>query len=55
MTRLRRVPSACPLTIRFSGQTLECGLLRDSVQFCSGLVDLVVCVRRHGGGGALSL
>jgi hypothetical protein len=22
MTRLRRVPSACPLTIRFSGQTL---------------------------------
>ena len=25
--------------------------LRDGVQFCSGLVDLVVCVRRHGGGG----
>ena len=26
-------------------------LFRDSVQFCSGLVDLVVCVGRHGGGG----
>ena len=25
--------------------------LRDSVQFCSGLVDLVVCVGRNGGGG----
>ena len=24
---------------------------RDSVQFCSGLVDLVICVGRHGGGG----
>ena len=29
----------------------ECGLFRDSVQFCSCLVDLVVCVGRHGGGG----
>ena len=29
----------------------ECGLFRDGVQFCSGLVDLVVCVGRHGGGG----
>ena len=29
MTRLRRVPSACLLTIRFSGQTLECRLFRD--------------------------
>jgi hypothetical protein len=26
-------------------------LFRDGVQFCSGLVDLIVCVRRHGGGG----
>jgi hypothetical protein len=25
--------------------------LRDGLQFRSGLVDLVVCVRRHGGGG----
>src|SRR6478672_7580688 len=32
-------------------ETLRCGLLRDGVQFCSGLVDLVVCVGRHGGGG----
>ena len=30
---------------------LVCGLLRDSVQFCSGLVDLVVGVRHHPGGG----
>ena len=29
----------------------NCRLFRDSVQFCSGLVDLVVCVGRHGGGG----
>jgi hypothetical protein len=26
-------------------------LFRDGVQFCSGLVDLVVGVRHHGGGG----
>ena len=26
-------------------------LFRDGVQFCSGLVDLVVGVGRHGGGG----
>jgi hypothetical protein len=26
-------------------------LFRDRVQFCSGLVDLVVCVGRHRGGG----
>jgi hypothetical protein len=25
--------------------------VRRVVQFCSGLVDLVVCVSRHGGGG----
>ena len=29
----------------------QCGLFRDSVQFCSGLVDLVVGVGRHFGGG----
>jgi hypothetical protein len=34
-----------------SFKTLICRLFRDSVQFCSGLVDLVVCVGRHGGGG----
>ena len=28
-----------------------CGLFRDGVQFCSGLVDLVVGVGHHGGGG----
>ena len=30
---------------------LECCLFRDGVQFCSGLVDLVVCVGHQGGGG----
>ena len=29
----------------------RCALFRDCVQFCSGLVDLVVCVRHHFGGG----
>ena len=33
------------------GRCLECGLFRDSVQFCSGLVDLVVGAGDHGGGG----
>ena len=37
--------------MRRSLETLVSRLFRDSVQFCSGLVDLVVCVRRHGGGG----
>ena len=32
-------------------ETLVCRLFRDSVQFCSGLVDLVVGVGHHGGGG----
>ena len=30
---------------------LVCALFRDRVQFCSGLVDLVVCIGHHGGGG----
>jgi hypothetical protein len=29
----------------------RCGLFRDGVQFCSGLVDLVVGVGHDGGGG----
>src|ERR1700733_3175324 len=29
----------------------SCRLFRDCVQCCSGLVDLVVCVGNHGGGG----
>ena len=32
-------------------ETLVTRLFRDCVQFCSGLVDLVVGVRHHGGGG----
>ncbi len=32
-------------------ETLESRLFRGGVQFCSGLVDLVVCVSHHGGGG----
>ena len=31
--------------------SLRCRLFRDSVQFCSDLVDLVVGVGRHGGCG----
>jgi hypothetical protein len=30
---------------------LICRLFRNGIQFCSGLVDLVVGVRRDGGGG----
>jgi hypothetical protein len=33
------------------GGGLICGLFRDRVQFCSALVDLVVGVRHHRGGG----
>src|SRR6185437_15003520 len=52
------IPSSCrtppaptpettaPTTGRPSSQPF-----RDGVQFCSGLVDLVVCVRHPGGGG----
>ena len=32
---------------------LICGLFRDSIQFCSDLVDLVIGVRDDGGGGHL--
>jgi hypothetical protein len=32
-------------------ETLVTRLFRDGVQFCSGLVDLVVCVCRDFGGG----
>jgi hypothetical protein len=34
-----------------SFETLISRLFRDGVQFCSGLVDLVVCVGHHRGGG----
>ena len=34
-----------------SFETLVSRLFRDRVQFCSGLVDLVVGVRHDGGGG----
>jgi hypothetical protein len=37
--------------LRLTIETLTPRLFRVCVQFCSGLVDLVVCVRRHGGGG----
>ena len=43
--------AACMLAPRPSFETLISRLFRDSVQFCSGLVDLVVCVGRHVGGG----
>src|SRR6185295_8608903 len=38
-SRIHGVPTGAPL------------LFRDSLQFCSGLVDLVVCVGHNGGGG----
>jgi hypothetical protein len=41
---------AAPSSTR-SFETLICHLFRDRIQFCSGLVDLVVCVGGHGGGG----
>ena len=43
---VRRI--AVPSPIR-SFETLICRLFRDGVQFCSGLVDLVVGERDHGG------
>ena len=36
---------------RITLRCLETGLFRDGVQFCSGLVYLVVGVRHHGSGG----
>jgi hypothetical protein len=38
----------CPDLCRACGG--PCSLDRHSVQFCSGMVDLVVCVSCHGGG-----
>src|ERR1700752_1169408 len=37
--------------ITYPGSCLVCGLFRDRVEVCSGLVDLVVGVGQHGGGG----
>jgi hypothetical protein len=45
-----RARPACS-RLRLTFETLVCGLFRDGVQFCSGLVDLVVCLRRDGCGG----
>ena len=42
---------AFTVTLTRSFETLVCRLFRDAVEFCSGLVDLVVCVRHHVGGG----
>lgn len=39
-----------PLTSKLRARCLKCGLFRDAVEFCSRLVNLVVCVVRHGGG-----
>src|ERR1700733_11557360 len=40
-----------PRRARYEARCLKSGLFRDGVQFCSGLVDLVVGVGRQGGGG----
>ena len=39
------------LVERIAGILSQFGLFRDGVQLCSGLVDLVICVGHHGGGG----
>jgi hypothetical protein len=39
--------AAFTVALKPSFETLICRLFRDSVQFCSGLVDLVVGVSRH--------
>ena len=51
LTNLTVPPSGIPVTPTRSFETLISRLFRDRFQFCSGLVDLVICVRRHGGGG----
>ena len=38
------------MELRLTFETLICRLFRDGIQVCSGLVDLVVCIVRHGGG-----
>src|SRR6476646_5853102 len=51
--RLARRPGtlaeSVPATLTGIFERLEC-LFRDGLQFCSGLVDLVVCVRDYGSG-----
>jgi hypothetical protein len=46
---LRRLASDTELRLTYEMPVTR--LFRDRLQFCSGLVDLVVCVSRHGGGG----
>jgi hypothetical protein len=46
---MRRVQDG--LGERIAGILSQFGLFRDGVQFCSGLVDLVVGVGHHLGGG----
>ena len=48
---LHEEPSAFRVIPTPSFESLVCRLFRDGVQFCSGLVDLVVSVGRHSGGG----
>ena len=47
---MRRVQDG-QLVERITGILSQFGLFRDRFQCCSGLVDLVVGVRHHGGGG----
>ncbi len=37
--------------LRLTFETLVCRLFRDGLQFCSGLVDLIVGIRHHFRGG----
>ena len=49
--RPRSLAESVSTTLTRTFETLVCRLFQDSVQFRSGLVDLVVGVGRHGGGG----
>jgi hypothetical protein len=46
----RTLAESVPATVIRIFETLECRLFRGGLQFCSGLVDLVVGVRRHRSG-----
>jgi hypothetical protein len=47
----RTLAESIPATLTRIFETLVCRPFQDRVQFCSGLVDLVVCVDHHVGGG----
>jgi hypothetical protein len=46
----RTLTESVPATLTQTFETLETRLFRDGIQFCSGLVNLVVCVGGYLGG-----